>query len=122
MALIKCPTCGKEFSDRAQKCPQCGTSMEEVQRLIKEQEEREAAEREAKEAEEARIRAEKRAANKKRALIIIVLFMVILGGYVMYINIAPITAANVQELLYAMQNPLRFSGTSIKIKIPKGAK
>jgi hypothetical protein len=24
MALIKCPKCGKEFSDRAQVCPQCG--------------------------------------------------------------------------------------------------
>lgn len=24
MALIKCPKCGKEFSDRAQTCPQCG--------------------------------------------------------------------------------------------------
>ena len=24
MALIKCPECGKEISDRAKKCPNCG--------------------------------------------------------------------------------------------------
>lgn len=24
MALIKCPECGKEVSDRAKKCPACG--------------------------------------------------------------------------------------------------
>lgn len=36
MALIICPKCGKQFSDRAEKCPQCGTSKEEVQRLIEE--------------------------------------------------------------------------------------
>lgn len=24
MALIKCKECGKEFSDRAEACPQCG--------------------------------------------------------------------------------------------------
>ena len=68
MALIKCPKCGKEFSDRAQTCPQCSTPKEEVLRLIAEKEAAEAVERErlrkereAKEAEEARIRAEKRA-------------------------------------------------------------
>ena len=46
MALITCPQCGKQFSDRAEKCPQCGTSKEKILYLIKEQEEREAAERE----------------------------------------------------------------------------
>ena len=82
MALIICPKCGKQFSDRAEKCPQCGTSQKEVQRLLAEKEAEEAAERErlrqeleaqkaeeerlrkereAKEAEEARIRAEQRA-------------------------------------------------------------
>ena len=29
MALIKCPKCGKEFSDRALACPQCGMSPAE---------------------------------------------------------------------------------------------
>ena len=73
MALIICPKCGKQFSDRAEKCPQCGLSKEEVQRLISEKEAQEAAERErlrqvkeAKEAEEARILAEKRAAWWKK--------------------------------------------------------
>ena len=26
MALIKCPECGKEISDKAKKCPNCGYS------------------------------------------------------------------------------------------------
>lgn len=66
--FITCPKCGVKIREREPKCPHCGTPKEEIQRLIKEQEEREAAERErlrkereAKEAEEARIRAEKRA-------------------------------------------------------------
>ena len=75
MALITCPKCGKQFSEHAKACPQCGITKEEALELIKKQEEdarllaeREAAERErlrkereAKEAEEERIRAEKRA-------------------------------------------------------------
>ena len=35
MALIICPKCGKQFSDRAKACPQCGITMDEVQDLIK---------------------------------------------------------------------------------------
>lgn len=27
MALIKCPECGKEVSDRAPACPNCGTLL-----------------------------------------------------------------------------------------------
>ncbi len=27
MALIKCPECGKEISDNANKCPNCGNPM-----------------------------------------------------------------------------------------------
>ena len=30
MALIKCPKCGKEFSDRAQVCPQCGFTIKAI--------------------------------------------------------------------------------------------
>lgn len=30
MALIKCPKCGKEMSDRADRCPQCGTPIDEI--------------------------------------------------------------------------------------------
>ncbi len=29
MALIKCPECGKEISDRAESCPSCGCPMDE---------------------------------------------------------------------------------------------
>ena len=27
MALIKCPECGKEISDKARACPNCGNPM-----------------------------------------------------------------------------------------------
>ncbi len=30
MALMKCPECGKEISDRAQSCPNCGYSFEKT--------------------------------------------------------------------------------------------
>ena len=33
MALIKCPKCGKQFSDRAESCPQCGYSMKSLVRV-----------------------------------------------------------------------------------------
>ena len=70
--FITCPVCGKSIRERDAKCPQCGTSKEEIQRLIKDNQAKEAAERERlrkereeKEAEEVRIRAEK-AAEKAR--------------------------------------------------------
>lgn len=34
MALIKCPKCGKEFSDRAKVCPQCGEPTELILQRI----------------------------------------------------------------------------------------
>lgn len=34
MALIKCPECGKEMSDRAECCPQCGMPINEVKATI----------------------------------------------------------------------------------------
>jgi len=38
MALIKCPECGKEFSETANVCPQCGyrKRSQEVRNQIKE--------------------------------------------------------------------------------------
>lgn len=30
MALIKCPECGKEISDKAGQCPHCGYPIEQV--------------------------------------------------------------------------------------------
>lgn len=64
--FITCPKCGTKMREREAKCPKCGASKEEIQRLIKEQEERDAAERErlrkereAKEAEEAQEAAER---------------------------------------------------------------
>lgn len=34
MALIKCPKCGKEMSDRADRCPQCGTPIDEIKTAL----------------------------------------------------------------------------------------
>ena len=28
MSLVKCPECGKEVSDMAEKCPQCGIDIQ----------------------------------------------------------------------------------------------
>lgn len=33
MALIKCPKCGKVFSEHATQCPECGTSIIEIQSI-----------------------------------------------------------------------------------------
>ena len=104
MALIKCPKCGKDFSDRAQACPHCGISQEEVARLIAEKEAAEAAERErlrqerlVKEAEEERIRAEKRAewwaANKRKVGIAILILIGIIVSIVAVKKISDAIAA-----------------------------
>ena len=116
MALITCPKCGKQFSEHAKACPQCGISKGEVLLLIQKREEeirlaneREAAERErqrqeylaeqerirkereAKEAEEARIRAEKRAewwaVNKKKIGITILVLICIIAAAIGVIKV-----------------------------------
>ena len=122
MALIKCPKCGKEFSDRAACCPQCGISKGEALLIIQKREEeirlaneREAAERErqrqeyfaeqerirkereAKEEEEARIRAEKRAEwwrrNKKKIWISVSVVVVIIIAFVAFLVISDVVKA-----------------------------
>lgn len=40
MALLKCPECGKQFSEHAQKCPQCGMPTNDVIRVSRELEEK----------------------------------------------------------------------------------
>ena len=102
--FITCPKCGTKMRERESKCPQCGTPKEEIQRLIQEQEEREAAERERirkereeKEAEEARIRAEKRAewwaANKKKVGIAILILIGIIAAIIGVKKIVNVIAA-----------------------------
>ena len=34
MALIKCPNCGKDYSQFANKCPRCGLTIEEAERAV----------------------------------------------------------------------------------------
>lgn len=125
MALIKCPKCGKQFSEHAENCPQCGTSKEDIPRLLKELKEREAAERERlrkeqdeKNAEEARLRAEKREVwwkqNRKWFIPCIVIFVVSFSSYVAYVNRNTIVASSSKEL-----SIFRFRKT-LHIVIPDG--
>ena len=37
MALIKCPECGKEFSDKAFACPNCGCPISEIRKMAEEE-------------------------------------------------------------------------------------
>lgn len=34
MALIKCPECGKEISDKAKACPECGYKRRKVRKNL----------------------------------------------------------------------------------------
>ena len=43
MAMIKCPECGKEFSDKAPACPNCGCPISEVIKSASSENERKAA-------------------------------------------------------------------------------
>ena len=38
MALITCPKCGKQFSEHAEKCPQCGITKIEALKIWKDDE------------------------------------------------------------------------------------
>lgn len=113
MALIKCPKCGKEFSDRIVACPQCGTSKEEIQRLIQEKVERKAKEL-----------AQKRARNFKRVGLGLFAVLLVFCIYVVYINVTPITAKNKIKLEAAINNPFRFikNTDSLRVRIPNGTK
>ena len=35
MALIKCPNCGQDISDKAEKCPNCGWEKNEKKRIAR---------------------------------------------------------------------------------------
>lgn len=37
MALIKCPECGKEISDKAKSCPNCGNPMDGLDAVFTEE-------------------------------------------------------------------------------------
>ena len=107
MALIRCPKCGKSFSEYASKCPQCGITIEDALLLQKKQteelwlkREKEAAERErirleeeAQKAEKERVKAEKRkewwVKNDTKIIVSIIILMVLLvTGIIIYIYIS----------------------------------
>ena len=110
MALITCPKCGKQFSEHAKACPQCGTSKEEVQRLIKEQAEQ----------KEIELVQKKERFIKRVGVVLLTALFIFCCIYVIYINTVPITAKNKAELETALELPLRFYKDSLVVKIPAG--
>ena len=85
MALITCPKCGKQFSEHAKACPQCGISKDEALLLIQKREEKNrwANEHKTINTEEPHVRADERtdgqASNKKKVVIAIIILFVIIG-------------------------------------------
>ena len=51
MAMIKCPECGKEISDRAEVCPGCGYPVKDYLQETKDKEQREIPEKKWNESE-----------------------------------------------------------------------
>lgn len=118
MALITCPKCGKEFSNRAQACPQCGIPTDEALLLIQKQEvekriahAREVAERERQHqeflAEQERIRTEKRAewwaANKKKVWISVSIVVAIIIAIFVVIIISDVKKSERQRIETAIR-------------------
>ena len=63
MGMIKCTECGKEMSDKASVCPNCGCPIEDIKAKLGEIEAEQEAKNKAKEAEK---RAKEAAAEAKR--------------------------------------------------------
>jgi uncharacterized membrane protein YvbJ len=67
MAMIKCPECGNDVSDKAVSCPKCGCPINN--------------EKEIKEEEKERKKEEKQKKDKKTKIICAVLFPILLIGF-----------------------------------------
>lgn len=94
MALIKCPECENEISDKANVCPNCGYQVgdylrEEKERLEKEAQERQRKEKKEKQAEEMQVLKNKLFGSKKKRIawvvaILLLIAVCILGYIVTY--------------------------------------
>lgn len=76
MALIKCTECGKEFSDKASNCPNCGCPIEDVKAAI-DQKEKEKEQK--KVAKESKPKKEIKPEQKKKIAIISVVSVIVLA-------------------------------------------
>lgn len=86
MALIKCPECGKEMSDQATSCPNCGCPIEIVK---KELESKRIKDEELQKTEAAKNEVEAKAAKTAKKdlftfAVVIVLIICVIVGYVIY--------------------------------------
>lgn len=98
MALIKCPECGKEVSDKAGKCPNCGYPIE----VSKSKEEHEEVDKSQIEFEgnKNNIR-EKRKPNKKIIILgLCIVFVIILGTALYMVKTADSRKYSVAQKLY----------------------
>lgn len=76
MALIKCPECGKEISDKAKACPNCGfcTEYEKESKVIQENTNKEV------------LNEEKNSSNGSVVLIAIMVILLFIVGFIIYWN------------------------------------
>lgn len=85
MALIKCPECGQEISEKALKCPKCGVDLvKKREEVIKREKEKEKQEK--KEAQKEKRISMKRSLIKIAKLLILVLIVVVVGIGLFKIN------------------------------------
>ena len=98
MALIKCPECGKEISDKAEICVNCGLKIAEIENL-----------HEVSQKKEHEILQEQNNKTKSIigviiAIIVIIFFLVLF--FIFLINIAVIVKVNIPKHIYIIFSPM----------------
>lgn len=84
MALIKCTECGKEISDKAKACPNCGCPVEAEKPAVQEQSEVKEHKHDEDMEKESKGKKEKKPSSKKTVIIVGVIISVAIIGCVIY--------------------------------------
>ncbi len=98
MALIKCKECGKEISDKAEKCPNCGYSVNLMINDNKEKEESPKNDFLEKSEVKQFLKANIESKKIKLIFLIVVVAVAIIGGTVYLNRLSPLEAAVVQSV------------------------